>query len=118
MSLIPLTTATNITPAITTGARGIVNSADGTQNFHPGSFVTLNGTNLAASAKAAQLPVPTVLGGSCVTFSDIPLQLLQTSSGQISAQLPDAIAPGTYVVQVRSLATAQESNSLTVTVKP
>ena len=118
MSLIPLTTATNITPAVTTGTRGIVNSADGTQNFHPGSFVTLNGTNLAASAKASQLPVPTVLGGSCVTFSDIPLQLLQTSSGQISAQLPDSITPGTYVVQVRSLATAQESNSLTVTVKP
>jgi hypothetical protein len=118
MSLIPLTTATNITPAIASGAAGIVNSTDGTPNLHPGSFVTVNGSNLASSAQATQLPVPTVLGGSCVVFDDMPLPLLQTSPGQISAQLPSSITAGTYVVEVRSLATAQESNPLTVTVKP
>jgi hypothetical protein len=57
----------------------------------------------------------TVLGGSCVTFSDVPLRLLQASPGQISAQLPEDLLPGVYVAQVRSLATAQVNLQLAET---
>ena len=42
VSLAP--TGTDTRPAITTGARGIVNSADGTPNFKPGSFITISGS--------------------------------------------------------------------------
>jgi uncharacterized protein (TIGR03437 family) len=79
--------------------------------------VTVTGTNLAAAASANVIPPPTVLGGSCVTFNDVSLPLLQTGPGQIQAQIPTDIQPGTSVVQVRSLATAQDSDPVTVTVQ-
>jgi YVTN family beta-propeller protein len=104
-------------PAIATGARGVVNSSDGSTNLRPGSFVTVSGTNLASQAAANTIPPPTVLGGSCVTFNDTALPLLQTATGQILAQIPVDMEPGTNVVQVRSLATAQDSDPVTVTVQ-
>lgn len=119
LSVVPLTpTGADTRPAINTGARGIVNSADGTPNFKPGSFITISGTNLAGAATADTIPPPTVLGGSCVTFGDIAVPLLVTSTGQIQAQVPDTLPAGTHVVEVRSLATAQDSDPVTVTVKP
>ena len=116
LSVIPLTPAgANTRPAINSG--GLVNSGDGTTNIRPGSFVTVSGTNLAAAAAATTIPVPTVLGGSCVTFGDIAIPLLQTSSGQIQGQVPETLRPGTHIVQVRSLATAQASDPVSVTVR-
>jgi len=119
LSVVSLTpTGNNTAPAISTASNSIVNSADGTPNFSPGSFITINGTNLASAATAATIPPPTVLGGSCVTFGDIAVPLLSTSSGQIQAQIPDSLSAGTAVVEVRSLATAQDSAPVVVTVKP
>jgi hypothetical protein len=116
VSLSPSNTDTR--PAINTGARGIVNSDDGTTNFKPGSFITVTGTNLASAATADTIPPPTVLGGSCLTFGDISVPLLSTASGQIQAQIPDTLPAGTHVVEVRSLSTAQESDPVIVTVRP
>jgi YVTN family beta-propeller protein len=119
LSVVSLTpTGTDTRPAITPGARGIVNSADGTPNFKPGSFITISGTHLADAATADTIPPPTVLGGSCVTFGDIAVPLLISSSGQIQAQVPDTLPAGTHVVEVRSLSTAQASDPVVVTVKP
>ena len=115
ISLAP--TGTGTLPAINP-TRGIVNSADGTStNIQPGSFITITGTNLASTATASTIPPPTVLGGSCVTFGDISVPLLGTSSGQIMAQVPDTLLPGTQVVEVRSLANAQDSAPVTVAVR-
>jgi hypothetical protein len=117
LSVISTTPAgTSTRPTIATGGRGIVNSSDGTPNLKPGSFVTITGTNLAAPGAANAIPPPTVLGGSCVTFNDTALPLLQTSAGQILAQIPADIQPGISVAQVRSLSTAQASDPITVTV--
>jgi uncharacterized protein (TIGR03437 family) len=113
ISLVPSSAST--LPVI--AANGIVNAADGSQNFAPGSFITVNGTNLASSATAQTLPPPTVLGGSCVTFGDVSIPLLQTSSGQIQAQIPTTLPTGEQVVEVRSLAMAQDSAPVIVTVK-
>jgi len=104
-------------PTIAAGAKGIVNSSDGTQNFKPGSFITITGTNLASAATASTLPPPNVLGGSCVTFGDVSVPLLEASPTQIQAQIPTTLQPGTQVVEVRSLATAQDSAPVLVTVK-
>ena len=115
LSVIPLAPASSATqPQI--AASGIVNANDGSATFQPGSFLTINGANLAANATAATLPPPTVLGGSCVLVDNVAIPLLQTSPGQISAQLPETVRPGLNVVQVRSLATAQRSARVLVTV--
>ena len=103
---------------INAGGRGIVNSADGTTNFRPGSFITITGRNLATASTADTIPPPTVLGGSCVTFGDIAVPLLVSSSGQIQAQVPDTLPAGTHIVEVRSLGTAQASDPVVVTVRP
>ena len=94
-----------------------MNSNDGTANIKPGSFITITGQNLASPAVASTLPPPTVLGGSCVTFGDVAVPLLVTSSGQIQAQVPTNLQAGTQVVEVRSLATAQASDPVMITVR-
>jgi hypothetical protein len=118
LSVISLTpTGAETRPAIAAGARGIVNSSDGTPNIRPGSFITISGQNLATAATADTLPPPTVLGGSCVTFGDVAVPLLVTSTGQIQAQVPATLQSGTQVVAVRSLATAQASDPVMITVR-
>jgi hypothetical protein len=118
LSVISLAPAgANTQPAISTGGSGVVNASSATAAITPGSFVTITGKNLASTAVASTLPPPTVLGGSCVTFGDIALPLLSTSGGQIQAQVPVTMLPGTQLVGVRSLATAQDSAPVTVTVK-
>ena len=116
LSVVPLTPATSATqPQIADG--GVVNANDGSSNFSPGSFINVYGANLAGTATASTLPAPTVLGGSCVLVDNVPLPLLYSSSGQISAQLPATIRSGINVLQVRSIAMAQQSNRVIVTVQ-
>lgn len=103
-------------PQLLTGATAIVDANSGASRLLPGAFVYINGANLASANATTQLPLPTLLGGSCVTLSDMALPLLQTASGQILAQIPATMASGPYVLQVRSLATGQQSDPVTVTV--
>jgi YVTN family beta-propeller protein len=117
LSVVPLTPNGVATPQIATTSRAIVSAADGTTNLKIGGVINIGGTNLASAATASQLPPPTVLGGSCVTFNDVALPLLQTASGQIQAQIPNTVTPGTNVVQVRSLATGQQSMPVLATVQ-
>ncbi len=116
VSLSPTSSAT--APVINSGSGGIVNTADGSTNITPGSFITVNGQNLASLAKASTVPPPTVLGGSCLTFGDIAAPLLATSGGQIMAQVPVTVLPGPQIIEVRSLATAQDSAPVQITIKP
>ena len=118
LSVIPLQAGGAIAkPQISTGSRGIVNASNGSTNFGPGAFISVNGTGLADTAVSDQIPLPTVMGGTCVTFSDVPLPLLQTSAGQITAQVPHNLRPGLYVAQVRSLANANQSDPVVITVQ-
>lgn len=118
LSVIPVfPSGTAPRPAITAGNRGIVNSTDGTQNLRPGSFITISGARLATPAAADTVPAPTVLGGSCVVMNELPLPLIQTSDGQISAQIPENVLPGPAVVQVRSLLRAEQSDPVVVTIR-
>jgi len=118
LTVIPLTPNGAPTPVVTTGARGIVNANDGSQNIRPGTFININGANLASASAATTVPAPTVLGGSCVTFNDVPLPLLKTAGNQLVAQVPTNIVSGTNVVVVHSLDTAQASTPVMVTVQP
>jgi YVTN family beta-propeller protein len=117
LTMVP-TTATNTAsrPTLPQGARSIVNANDGTTTYRVGSFLAINGTGLAAAATADTVPLPTVLGGSCVTFNDIPLPIISATPTQIVAQIPPEVRPGLNIVQVRSLLNAQQSDTVTVTV--
>lgn len=118
LTVIPMTPSSQDTkPQIASGPRAIVNSNDGSPNVKPGGFVTITGANLASNSTADQVPVPTVMGGSCVLFDNVAAPLLQTANGQISAQLPATAKPGVNVVQVRSLATGQSSDPVTITIQ-
>jgi YVTN family beta-propeller protein len=117
LTVVPSSPASDSTKPALAATRGVVNSSDGSANIRPGSFVTISGRNLAEAAAADSVPAPTVLGGSCVTFNDFALPLLQTSSGQILAQVPENVSTGTNVVQVRSLGMAQASDPVMVTVQ-
>jgi DNA-binding beta-propeller fold protein YncE len=116
LSVIPLAPASAATTPSLASTQPIINSIDGTAKFQPGSFVTVNGSSLAAAAIANTLPPPTVLGGSCVVMNNVAIPLLQTSGGSISAQIPSTMRAGEVVMEVRSLATAQSSQPVVVTI--
>jgi DNA-binding beta-propeller fold protein YncE len=115
LSVIPTTLASASTQPQLASSQAIVNANTGSTTVKPGDFITINGSNLASQATANQLPVPTILGGSCVLFNNVAIPLLQTSSGQIAAQIPATASAGMNVVQVKSLAMGQSSNAMTVT---
>jgi YVTN family beta-propeller protein len=116
LSVIPLTPSSAATTPVLATTQPIINSVDGTTTFKPGSFVTINGSSLASAAVANALPPPTVLGGSCVVMNSVAIPLLQTASGQIAGQIPSTMRPGEVVMEVRSLATAQSSAPVVVTI--
>jgi DNA-binding beta-propeller fold protein YncE len=114
LSLAPTNSSTQPQIAAT---GGVTNSAGPTAAIKQGSFITIRGTSLAAAATATTLPIPTELGGSCVLLGNIAIPLLSTSPGVISAQVPADLAPGAQVLQVHSLANAQQSQRVVVTVQ-
>jgi DNA-binding beta-propeller fold protein YncE len=115
LSVIPLRSSGR--PQLTSGANAVINATDGSRNFRPGSFLLISGSNLATPSTAQDLTAPRVLGGSCVTFSDVAIPILQTSGGQIFAQIPSDLTAGVYVMKVRSLSTGQQSDPIAVNVQ-
>ena len=115
ISVIPTTSVTGQTVPLLS-ANAMVNTA----NFQPavasGGLVSIMGKNLAASATASVSPLPTILGGACVTFNGSPLSLLATSDAQINAQLPPALAAGRYPLVVHNIANQAASGTANVTV--
>ena len=68
----------------------------------PGSIAALFGSSLADDLQLAKdVPLPTTLGNTSVTFNGIPAPLFFVSSGQINAQFPFAVLPGEVSVQVK-----------------
>jgi len=101
-------------PVINPG--GVVHAATFSRSISPGALVTIFGRSLAERATAGELPLPEVLGGSCVTFNDVALPLLSASPTQINAQLPPDFLPGAAAVAVRSVTTGLQSEPMLVNV--
>jgi uncharacterized protein (TIGR03437 family) len=115
ISVIPLSTppAAN-SPKVT--ANGVVNLASYQPTVAPGSLISIFGSNLGSSATFSSTPLPTVLGGTCVTLNNVAIPLELTSSGQINAQIPVTLAAGKYPLIVRSINNLNASSASTVTV--
>ncbi|MCU1238016.1 MAG: hypothetical protein JWP63_5983 [Candidatus Solibacter sp.] len=115
LSIVPLTAASSQgAPQLSSTA--VVNTANFQTAVAPGGLISIFGTNLASAATSASNPLPTVLGGTCVTLNNTPIPLLATSSGQINAQLPPTLAAGRYPLVVRSIGGQAASNTANVTV--
>ncbi len=82
---------------------GTVNLASYTPAMAPGALVSIFGRNLAAPEAADSTPLPTLMGGVCVTINNRPMPLLMTSPQQINAQIPPEVAAGRYQMVIRSI---------------
>jgi uncharacterized protein (TIGR03437 family) len=88
-------------PAINPG--GTVSLSSYVPAFAPGALVSVFGRNLGGADTFSRTPLPTVLGGTCVTLNNQPLPLFMTSAGQINAQIPHELAPGRYPLVIRAV---------------
>ncbi len=111
LSIIPLTPASAPAPQVT----GVGNLANFQSRIAPIELVAIAGKNLASTATASA-PLPSILGGTCVTLNNVPIPLMATSATQINAQIPVTLAAGNYPLVVRSIANQEASGSGTVTV--
>jgi uncharacterized protein (TIGR03437 family) len=118
LSIMPLTVASGVAPVF--AATGVVNGASFRPqgSIAPGSLISIFGTNLGSQAAAPTTPLPTSLGGTCVTINDAGLPLLYVSPAQINAQLPYNVATGRVTLQIRNRNTGRVSNGVTVNVVP
>lgn len=67
----------------------VVNAADGSSSVAPGGLVIVWGSQLSPVTLAtSEIPIPTALGGSCLTVNGVPVPMLFASPHQINAQLP------------------------------
>ncbi|MGA3242897.1 MAG: IPT/TIG domain-containing protein [Bryobacteraceae bacterium] len=88
-------------PALpTVNAGGVVPLYSSANTIQPGSWVSIFGSNLAASATTWNGDFPTSLGGTSVTIDNRPAYLWYVSPGQINLQAPDDSATGSVSVVV------------------
>ena len=81
------------TSSTTTSARpqisNVVSTADRSQPLTAGGLISVLGTNFSDTTVSSNAsPLPTVLGGSCVTVNGSVIPLFMVSPSQINAQLP------------------------------
>jgi uncharacterized protein (TIGR03437 family) len=68
---------------------GAVSAADLKSPVAPGGLMAVLGTNLSGSNIAtSEVPLPTVIGDSCLTVNGAPTHLLFVSPTQVNAQMP------------------------------
>ena len=106
-------------PAISRG--GVVNLASYTTAVAPNGLISIFGTTLGSQAQPGSTPLPTTLGGTCITLNNTPIPLLLVSPTQINAQIPAGTPAGNSVpVQLSVQAPgspAVSSNTVTICVK-
>jgi len=115
LSIIPLDPIANSERPVVPAA-GVVNVGTYTPGAAQNGLISIFGSNLGSSATASGTPLPTSLGGVCLTLNNNPLPLLMTSSGQINAQIPPNLAAGRYALVVRSVDRKVAANPVQLTV--
>ena len=91
-------------------------SSGGVSSAAQGSLITISGQNLASSASASGTPLPTMLGGACVTLDNNPIPLLSTSPTQITAQISPKTTAAKHTLVVHSIDQKAASASQSITV--
>jgi uncharacterized protein (TIGR03437 family) len=106
--------ATASRPAV--NPNGTVNIASYTTQIAQGGLISIFGRNLGETEGATSTPLPTMLGGTCVTLNNRPLPLFLTSPEQINAQIPPDLGAGRYPLVVRSIHAKDASVAAQVTI--
>ena len=84
----------NVTPVLTpNGTLDVFNPVVGSA-LAPGQVVQIYGTNLATQTDIAPVPLPKNLVGTTVLIGGLQAPLFYVSSGQIDAQIPFGLNPG------------------------
>ncbi len=89
---------TNNAPPPIIGTGGVVNAASFAPgaDLAPGSIVSVFGSNLGtANTNALTFPLPTTLANIKLTIGGIDAPLFFSSTGQVNAQIPVELVPGT-----------------------
>lgn len=116
LSIVPLAAPLNPATRPTINPGGVVNLASYRTEVAQGGLISIFGRNLGESSMADGTPLPTVLGGTCVTLNNVPMPLFMTTTGQINAQIPPSLAPGRYPMVVRYLTDFSSSLTQQITV--
>lgn len=102
LSVIPISRQDNQDmPRVNQG--GIVSTASYLPTVAPGGLISIFGRNLATSEASAPPPLPTIMGGTCITLDNVPLPLIMASAQQVNATLPQTVTAGRHSLVVRSL---------------
>ncbi|MGO9132167.1 MAG: glycoside hydrolase family 113, partial [Bryobacteraceae bacterium] len=87
-------------------SNAVTNAASyATNGVAPGGLVALWGDNLASgltTAPAGVYPWPQAIAGTSVTMNGLPAPLYFVSPGQVNAQVPFELAPGSAMAEVTS----------------
>jgi len=116
LSIVPLDPPAPVQDRPTINPNGTVSLSSYTQAFAPGSLISIFGRNLGRSDYFTDTPLPTIMGGTCVTLNGNPLPLIMTSAGQINAQIPPELPVGRYPVVIRSIDTKSASAAQQITI--
>ena len=82
-------------------ANGVVNAAAVQAALSPGELFSIYGANLATDAEQPSwLPLPATMSATSVQINGITAPLLYASPGQINAQVPWEVTPGSATVTV------------------
>jgi uncharacterized protein (TIGR03437 family) len=106
--------STGAKPAI--NAAGVVNAASYNTPLARCSLASIFGTNLVnATAFAASVPLPTILGGAQVIVGGVPAPLVYVSPGQINFQVPcEMPLNGSVTMTVNNSGAASTAQSVTL----
>jgi uncharacterized protein (TIGR03437 family) len=114
LSVVPLDSPTILDRPLM-NPNGIVSLGSYLPKMTPNGLVSIFGRNFGQTATAISTPLPTVLGGVCVTMNNSPLPLLMTSPTQINLQIPPESAASRFPIVVHSLDKKAASTSQTIT---
>jgi len=93
---------------------GVVNAATFKAGaLAPGTLISIFGSGFSTgTVSASTVPLPTTLAGTSVLVNEIPIPLFFVSAGQVNAQLPYGLAPGSARLSIRDSSGALSTISI------
>ncbi len=95
---------------------GLVNLTTIQPAISQNGLISIFGTNLGDSASSTANPLPTFLGGLCVTLGQTPVPLILTSATQINALIPADATVGRNTLVIRNVNKKVASANIPITI--